>query len=185
MHGCEKYISGQRGYSYVELVAALTIIAVLVAIAIDRLMPLQVDAERTALENTVGALRSALGIKVAELLSSGNSSRVPTLIGINPMDLLAEQPKNYRGVRAGAGSDIESGQWYFDSGMHMLVYRVINSQSFTGESTPYARVRFKVELVFADTNGNRDFDPGVDVVSGARLAAVTPYRWTDLRNQDP
>lgn len=174
------------GYSYMEMIVALTVISLLVAIAIDRLMPLQVDAERTALESTVGALRSALGIKVAEYLSSGNARELPSIAGSNPMELLAEQPKNYVGARSGVAlGEVDGGRWYFDTDSRLLVYRVLNDQTFVGDLTPYANIKFKVELVFADMNGNQTFDPGVDGVSGARLAAQTLYHWTDPRKLNP
>lgn len=172
------------GYSYLELVVALTIIAALVAIAIDRLLPLQADAERTALENTVGALRSALGIKVAGYLSHGDTAALHAIEGSNPMDFLSEQPKNYRGARSGVGAaDIDAGQWYFNVDSQTLMYRVLHEQEFSGARVPYAHAKFKVELVFDDKNANQEFDPGADVISGVRLVAVTPYQWLNSQAQ--
>lgn len=170
----------EAGYSYLEMVAAVGIVSILVAIAINKFAGLQVDAERTAVESTVGALRSALGIKVAELISKSDVAGVRALAGSNPMDRLAEQPKNYLGtVNADNPGDIERGKWYFDTVSQTLVYRVINDMNFAGSIGTPARMRFQVRLVFTDSNGNKVFDPGMDAVEGVRLTAMEPYRWIE------
>ena len=168
------------GYSYLEMVAAIGIISVLIVTAINLLAGLRIDAERTAMESMVGALRSALGINVAEFITKGNVAGLRSLEGSNPMDRLAEQPKSYIGPRAGVNPNtIDRGKWYFDSDTRTLVYRVINEANFVGSAGSPARARYQVKLVYADVNGNQVFDQGVDVIEGVRLAAMEPYRWTE------
>lgn len=153
----------------------LLVIAILAALALHKLWPLLADAERTALENTVGGLRSALGINVASYIARDDIRGIQKLAGSNPMELLAEVPPNYRGALDGDGA-IEDGEWYFDRRRAELVYRVRHAQAFRGGSGPPAQVRFAVKPVYEDRNRNGRFDAG-EVFFGVRLEAATPYRW--------
>lgn len=167
------------GFSYLELVIVIAIISGLLVMASSRLMALQVDAERVAMENVVGALRSAIGIKVADYLAKGNLSAMRTLENSNPMDRLAEVPSNYAGEVDDTSTAVEEGNWYFDTRNRYLVYRVRHESYFSSPLGSPARARFVVRLVYDDVNGNRVFDPGKDVIAGLRLAPVEPYTWIE------
>lgn len=166
---------GAAGFTLVELSVALVVIAVLAAVALHKLWSIQADAERTALENMVGGLRSALGINVASYFAKADLQGVQDLAGSNPMELLAETPPNYRGVLDG-DTAVEGGEWYFDRRRAELVYRVRNADVFRGGSGPPAEARFAVKPVYEDRNRNGRFDAG-DMFYGVRLEAITPYRW--------
>ena len=102
-------------------------------IAISRLLALQVDAERVVMESTVGAMRSGLGIKVAESIVKQKISALPAYEDSNPMNLLAEVPGNYLGEMEGTDPYIlEKGSWYFDKLAKTLVYIVDNTGYFSG-----------------------------------------------------
>ena len=167
-----------RGFSLFELVVVIVIISILMVIAVSRLIALQVDAERVVMESTVGAVRSGLGIKVAEFIVRQNIAGLPAYEASNPMNLLAEVPKNYLGEMEGIDPySLEKGSWYFDLSTQTLVYLVDNTGYFSGGMDNPPRVRFKVRLVYADTNGNGIYDSGVDPVEGLRLAVLEPYKW--------
>lgn len=163
------------GFSLVELAVALVIIAILAAVALHRLTPILADAERTALENTVGILRSALGINVASYLAKADLQGLQNLTGSNPMELLNEPPKNYLGV-LDENSSVGDGTWYFDRKRSELVYRVQHAEVFRGSPGQPAEARFAVRSVYEDRNRNGRHDAG-DLFFGVRLEAVTPYRW--------
>src|SRR3989338_8292128 len=93
--------SRYRGFSLFELLVVIVIVSILMVIAISRLLALQVDAERVVMESTVGALRSGLGIKVAESIVKQKVATLPVYEGSNPMNLLAEVPGNYLGEMEG------------------------------------------------------------------------------------
>lgn len=157
----------------------VVIVALMTVIAIARLLAIQADAERVTMETVVGTLRSALGMTVAESLVKHQMGKLPSLEGSNPMDRLAELPLNYLGALAQPDpSKLEDGNWYFDSSSGTLVYLVRHKERFEGGLADPARVRFKVQVVYADRNANGRFDAGVDAVEGLRLGAVEPYRWT-------
>lgn len=163
------------GFTLVELSAALVIIAILAALALHKLAPIQADAERTALENTVGILRSALGINVASYLAKADLKGIQGLAGSNPMELLTEPPQNYRGV-LDENSSVGDGNWYFDRTRSELVYRVRHAEVFRGATGGPPEARFAVRSVYEDRNRNGRYDTG-DLFFGVRLEALTPYHW--------
>lgn len=170
--------SRSRGFSLLELVVVVILIAFLVQIAIARLLALQAEAERVAMDTVVGTLRSALGMKVAESLIRQETARLPELVGTNPMDRLTEPPRNYLGeLTAPDLATLEDGTWYYDRTERMLVYLVRNSSHFSGGAGQPPRARFAVKLVFSDRNANGRFDRGVDSVEGLSLSPVEPFRW--------
>jgi general secretion pathway protein G len=167
-----------RGFSLFELLVVIVIVSILMVIAISRLLALQVDAERVVMESTVGALRSALGIKVAESIVKQKVSTLPAYEDSNPMNLLAEVPGNYLGEMEGTDLHIlGKGSWYFDKPAKVLVYIVDNTGYFFGGIDDPPRIRFKVRLVYTDTNGNGVYDSGVDPIEGLRLAVLETYKW--------
>lgn len=171
--------SWNGGFSLLELVIVIVLISVLFVLAVSRLLALQVDAERVTMETVAGTLRSALGMKVAEYIVKSKTAELAALEGSNPMDLLAEVPRNYLGELDGPDpGKLEDGNWYFDKRAHALVYLVRNKGYFSGGVSPPPRARFMVQLVYSDRNGNKVFDSGVDEVQGLRLSPMEPYSWS-------
>lgn len=167
------------GFSLLELVIVIVIISVLLVMAISRLLALQVDAERVTMESVAGILRSALGMKVADSIVNMKVADLPALEGSNPMDLLAETPKNYLGEKEGMDPEkLDDGNWYFDKQDKVLVYLVRHKGFFTGELSNPPRARFALRLVYSDKNRNGVFNPGVDAIEGMRLSPVEPYSWS-------
>lgn len=176
---CGETQGGIRGFSLIELLVVIIIISILMVLAIQRLLALQVDAERVVMESTVGALRSAIGIKVAEKIVRQKINDLAALEDSNPMNLLAEVPRNYLGEIGGETDPytLEKGSWYFDTTARTLVYLVDNTGYFSGGVEDPPRARFKVRLVYTDANGNGVFDAGIDSLEGVRLAVQEPYKW--------
>lgn len=166
------------GFSLLELVVVIIIISILMVLAIQRLLSLQVDAERVVMESVVGALRSAIGIKVAEKIVRQNPGDLATLESSNPMNLLAETPNNYIGELTGVDpGTLTPGSWYFDVDGRALIYIVDNSGYFSGGLSDPPRARFRIQLVYTDRNNNESYDSGVDSIEGLRLAPLESYRW--------
>lgn len=168
-----------RGFSLFELLVVIVIVSVLTVIAISRLLALQVDAERVVMESTVGALRSGLGIKVADSIVKHKVSALPAYEDSNPMNLLAEVPRNYLGEMEDIDPHtLEKGSWYFDKPAKTLVYIVDNAGYFSGGIDNPPRARFKTRLVYADADGNGVFNSGIDSIEGLRFVALESYKWT-------
>lgn len=166
------YSTKSGGFSMLELIVVISVIAILVTIAIDRLLPIRVDAERVAMENVVGALRSAIGMKFAQIVVKKGARGAKTMVGSNPMALLSEQPSNYLGEvdRADPGS-MEAGSWYFNKSSRALVYKIWNTEHFSGGLANPARARFVIRPVYAPGGSKRG-------IEGLKLEAVEDYRWT-------
>ncbi len=168
----------QTGFSLLELVVVIVIVALLSAILLARLLALQADAERVTMETVLGTLRSAIGMTVAESIVRHDLRRLQALAGGNPMDRLAEVPANYLGALTNPDpARLPDGHWYFDASARELVYIVRHKERFRGGDMNPPRARFAVRLVYADRNGNGRFDSSVDVAEGLRLVPIEPYQW--------
>lgn len=168
----------QRGFSLLELVIVIVLVSVLLTIAIDRLLLLKAQAERVAMEQVLGNIRSGITIRLAELFARGKLADADKLPGSNPMQLLAVRPDNYRGEFFGLDpASIEPGSWYFDSRDGALCYIVEGGEYFETPLAPPARARFRIRPVFDDVDGNGRYDPKVDALRGLQLAPLESYTW--------
>ena len=166
--------SGNKGYTFLELLIVIAIISILIAVALDRYSKLLVDVERTSMEHDLGVMRSAMGMQVAEHFLAGNMGGLKELVNSNPMDLLAEKPKNYLGlVSHKEAVEIEAGNWYYDTDINALVYLVINDRYFETELKP-KRARFKIYPVYSDKKLGT---VSKTYQSGLSLRSMEPYRW--------
>lgn len=170
----------QRGFSLLELTVVVCLIAVLATVALDRIWSLRAQAERVAVAQVVGAVRSALGLEVARRVLHEGVDSLDQLDGGNPMVLLAQQPPGYRGERSGRGvAEVEPGEWYFDTSAHSLVYRVRFTNGFESAAGDDLAV-YRVTMKYDDRNSNGRFDRGRDSVSGLDLTPVGKFRWVEL-----
>lgn len=171
-------MKGQQGFSFLELVLVISIIGLLFTLAADRLLILQVEAERTAMQQVLGTIRSAMNLNVATHIARDNIDELANAEASNPMDWLSQTPDNYIGVRNEADpSDIESGKWYYDKYHELLIYRVTNSEYYESDLKGPARARFRVELSYTDNNDDGQYSANTDEIHGLKLAAVEPYKW--------
>jgi prepilin-type N-terminal cleavage/methylation domain-containing protein len=168
----------RAGFSLLELLVVIVLIGILLSVAIDRLMVMSAKAERYAMDQVLGSLRSGIQIRVAELIATNRAGEIAALAGTNPMRRLAELPPNYLGELFGPDPAVlQAGNWYFDTRERALVYLVDNEQFFDSALPPPARAFFAIEPVFDDTDRNGRYDAGVDVMRGLRLASRTDYAW--------
>lgn len=171
----------QSGFSLLELVIVVILVALLFLFAFDRLMPLRGQAEGVQVASVVGTLRSALGLEVARRIVDEGPKAIVGLQGANPMDLLQEKPNRYVGEHAGAFSqDIEGGNWYFDPDSGVLRYRVRFPQYLENAPAPPVELSWQVRLQYADAQGNGRYDPAVDRLQGVSLVPLDAHRWPKI-----
>jgi general secretion pathway protein G len=129
------------------------------------------------MEQTAGAIRSALNLRVASLVAKDRTDLLVELVKQNPVDWLAQKPANYAGEYFGdrAKDDVLPGQWYFDLKERNLVYivRNLSSKKATGIS-----IRFQTKLVeavenFPGASGQVAGKP----VEGVVLEQIDPHDW--------
>lgn len=169
-----KQVSSERGYTFLELLIVIVIISILLVVALHHYRKLLVDVERTSLQHDLGVMQSAVGMQVAEHFLAGDMAGLQQLVNSNPMDLLAEKPKNYIGIVSHKEpAEIEQGSWYFDTDSNALIYLVINQRYFESELKP-ARTRFKIYPVYSDKKVGEEKKT---YLSGLSLRSIEPYRW--------
>ena len=167
--------SKQQGFTSLELAVVVSLISILGVVALGYYYKLLVDVERTAMEQDLGIMRSAISTQFAAYYATGDMIGLENLIGSNPMDLLAEKPKNYLGVVSGYKfEEQEKGSWFYDSQRQILIYLVRNQLYFETELAKPARARFKITPVYSDkigAGGKKKY------ISGLILKELEPYRW--------
>lgn len=138
-----------RGFTVFELAIATILIAVLTSLLLSRLHSYQRDAQQVAVQRLVGALRTALSVKSAQLSVAKMEHELPRIIDENPMSWLVEAPRNYVGeYYSPEGNALPDDSWYFDRAKKELVY--IESGPKTFPRREQTLLRFKVR--FTDLN---------------------------------
>ena len=168
----------KRGFSVLELLIVIVVISVLVVVAVERLLKLRYEAERVMVQSVIAAMKSGLYADFAAAAAGGQSRRIDSAQGSNPMLRLAEKPETYAGEFYGADPRLfEPGSWYFDTRERALVYLVRFPEQFVTALDGPPRVRLTVEPDYDDLDRNGRFDPGRDPVRGLKLVPLEPYYW--------
>lgn len=163
------------GFSLLELLVVVTSIGLLGGVLLERMLFYQEQAEKAAMEQMAGALRSALRLQIAERLPKGRQG-MAELVGQNPMDWLLGKPANYRGERTGAGT-APGGSWYFDPSTKNLVYVVGNGRHFTPNAAGRKTVRYQVRALVSGKPQAAQNSVDKQAIDGVTLVLLEPYRW--------
>jgi general secretion pathway protein G len=145
------------------------------AVLLDRLRFYQEAAEKAAMEGTVGALKSALQLRVAAMLVNGEERNIASLARANPVGWLMDPPRGYRGEFRAPQPAVPRGSWYFDATRSELVYVPDLDAHLKTGSTGDKALRFRIELEFEIAPANSA--GGRRVFAGMRVAPVTEYTW--------
>ncbi len=159
------------GFTLIELIIVVCIVALCAALLLDRLRFYQEAAEKAVMEYTVATLKSALQLQVAALLVRGEEKKIGALARANPVDWLMEPPTGYRGEFRAPQPAVPPGSWYFDATRSELVYVPNIDAHLERLADGSKRLRFRVRLSFEDpdSEGRRFAAMGVE--------PVTPYTW--------
>jgi len=164
-----------RGFTLIELAIVVSVAGILAGLFLNRIGFYQEQAEKAAMEQTLGVIRSALHLQVASLVAKGRESEIPNLLIKNPMDWLADKPKNYAGEYfAPKPQDIEPGSWYFDLQSGNLIYLPRNNAHLRLEQGEPSRLRFRVQLVTGVRGEDRE---SAKPIEGVTVNPVVSYMW--------
>ena len=169
-----------RGFSLLELVVVVIAVAILMGVALDRLLPLVGRAQRAAFLQVQRELQSALLLEAAERITRGEAATLSELAAANPMTLLLTPPANYVGpLAAPRPEDVPPASWYFDEQSRSLAYRVGRHTRFATKDGPDGLVELRVAFVYDDRDADGAFDAARDDFGGLRLEPVYAYDWPD------
>ncbi|MDP3086899.1 MAG: prepilin-type N-terminal cleavage/methylation domain-containing protein [Methylotenera sp.] len=165
-----------KGFTLVELVVVISIMAVMATAALDRLFWYQGQAEKTAMEYTATMIKSGLWMEAASLMMAERTSDIPALAKRNPIDLLAQKPENYLGEMHNVKVELlESGNWFYDASTHQVVYMVKHRRYFTPEVIDDYQVRYGMRVLYGEmdiVSGNK-----ASYIAGATLVPLSKYTW--------
>lgn len=164
-----------RGFTLFELMLVIVLIATFAGILFGRFLRYQELAEKAAMEQTAGTIRSALHLQMAGLITRGRVADIPRLAVVNPFKLLTERQNNYVGEYYDA-REVPTGSWYYDLRNKQIVYLVHRGAHFTPNAAGERLVRYKVTLVYNEPlPGNDPSEPRE--LGGVTLTEVEPYIW--------
>lgn len=161
-----------RGFSLLELAVVSVLLSILLAVYLERLSYYQEATERAQFQATLQIYKTALQIRLAELMVARREAEARTLEAENPTRWLGQRPANYGGDYP---AQPQPGTWYFDAATRELVY-VVNSGGglIVDGKSGVRQLRFRVQLVYQAVlvAGTR-----MRALGGIALSPSVPYRW--------
>ncbi len=172
-------VRSPRGFTLIELIIVISIVAVLAGIFLSRVAYYQAQAEKAAMEQVVGALQSALVLRFGALMvrGTGNEKELASLASDNPMNWLQKKPHNYAGEYYDPSPGaVAPGNWMFDLKSRELIYVVDHGEYFAPGKDGAKWIRFHVKLGYDQILGKAG--------SGKELTMTLfeptePYHWLD------
>jgi general secretion pathway protein G len=135
----------ESGFTLYEFAVAAGVLAALVGLLLVRTLFYQDEAEQAAVRQVVSNLRLALTLRVNELSGQEGKRGLKLLLEENPLDWLAEKPRNYLGEYYSPElKEIPPGNWVFDRRDKCLIYLLSDHKSFSSGASNL--LKFKVEF---------------------------------------
>jgi len=167
-----------HGFTFLELAAAAAIFAILVGCLLNRVSYYEEQAERASVEQTLGILRGAMHLQMADRLLHPASLPMSQLAGANPMNWLAEPPPNYVGEYAAPRpGQVPPGNWYFDINDRTLIYVPNFTDHLQTAAGEKGKLRFRSRLTTGNIVGYAGGTSQHDAFDGVALEPVKPYKW--------
>jgi general secretion pathway protein G len=136
----------QGGFTRLEFGIAAAVFGLLMAAFVERVFFYNEQAELVAVQQLTGTLRTALQVRAARELASGNAAALAALAQENPMGWLSEKPANYLGEFYSPDlRELPNGHWFFDRTDHSLVYLPDSHKTFSFETSKF--LKFKVKFI--------------------------------------
>ena len=168
--------SSSKGFTLIELVVVVTVVAILYTVFLNRIWFYQERAEKTAMVEVAGALQSALIMQYGRLMVRGREAEVTALAADNPMRWLQKTPTNYAGeFYDPQPSAVEPGSWMFDLKSKELIYVLNRADYFVPGKDGQKWVRYRVRIEYE--NVPEKGAPPRKVLSAVSFAPVQPYVW--------
>ena len=169
-----------KGFSLLELIVVISIVAILIGALLSRIPFYQEEAEKAVMEQTAAAMQSALVMRAGSLMARGAApgKELNALAADNPIGWLQEKPKNYAGEFFDpAPNTVKPGQWLFDLKSRDLIYVPDRSEYFTPGKDGKKWIRFHVRLEYAPSAGAAS--GGKKELAATLFEPAEPYHWFD------
>jgi prepilin-type N-terminal cleavage/methylation domain-containing protein len=119
-----KKTTSRNGFTLIELIIVMVILGIMAAVAVPRYLDSIANAEESAEDAVISAVRSGLKQYANNALYKEGRATWPS----NPFEVLAEKPSGYSLISAMASED---GQWTFDSTTSYITHqRADNSRHY-------------------------------------------------------
>ncbi|HKO88811.1 MAG TPA: prepilin-type N-terminal cleavage/methylation domain-containing protein [Burkholderiales bacterium] len=167
------------GFTLVELVAVVVLIAVLAAVMLKTFVDYAEAAEKSAMEQVASSVRAGLHMRVAGMIALSADAPIAGLAKQNPMDWLAEKPHIYVGKIHGVAPPelAPPRSWYYDTRAHELVYRPSRTRHLSFPHNAHKEIRFKVWVEQGVLPGGESLPEPLRGVRRVELAPVEAYSW--------
>jgi len=103
-----KKMNKKNGFTLIELIIVMVILGIMAAVAVPRYLDSISNAEESAEDAVISAIRSGLKQAANDSLYTNGRASWPT----NPFDVLSEKPAGYSTDASDADTD---GEWTFSS----------------------------------------------------------------------
>ncbi|MDD2913883.1 MAG: type II secretion system protein [Gallionella sp.] len=169
--------TSEGGFSLLELIVSISILAVMASVIPAKVENYQEQAERTAMVGVVGAIQTSLTMQYGRILTRGRPSDVEVLKTDNPMRWLQQKPTNY----AGEFDDptpltVEPGNWMFDRESRDLIYVLKRAKSFKPGTDGKQWIRYHV-VVYYEPSRLPSLQDAPPELTGILFEPVEPYSW--------
>jgi prepilin-type N-terminal cleavage/methylation domain-containing protein len=177
MHSINK--SGRvLGFTLVELLVVVSIVAVLAGMLFKRVMFYQEMAEKAAMQQVVNALQNALVMEYGHRMARNMNSAIDNLSNENPIEWLGTKPVNYVGEVANLSSKpVTPGSWVYVRSTRELVYVLDHHEYFVSQSLSGKNpvIRFKTRFTYERSIGAQGYKSRQR--SNVTFSIVEPYEW--------
>lgn len=149
------------------------ILSLLLGVLLERLNFYQEAAERARFEATLQVYKTALQIRLAELMLERREGEARLLEVENPTRWLSEKPTDYGGSYP---QQPEPGIWYFDETSRELVYVANSARRLAVEPrNGLKQLRFRVKIIYQPVvvSGKT-----IQAIGGMSLLPSTPFQWS-------
>ena len=167
-------LSKQDGISFFEIVVVVLLVGLLMSFAIERLIQLQIVAEKVSVEQNIVAFNSAIHLEIVDRVLKSGMKSIMEMENTNPVSYLSDLPYNYIGLKSEINaSHLPMESWYYDPQQNILVYKVKNTKYFSTELSGVPRMRFKIVSVYNESS-DRERN---SVIRGVKVQGLENYQW--------
>ena len=166
-----------KGFTLIELIVVIAILSVLITTFLNRVEYYQELAEKTAMEQNIGAIQNALTLQHSKHYVRGNSDDITLLPTENPMKWLQAPPQNYAGeFYDPKPTSVPPGSWIFDLKSHELIYVLNRTDHFVPGKDNANWIRFHIALEYEAIKKNGTTEQDKELV-GTVFAPVEKVNW--------